>query len=375
MHIAVDQERASPILNANLFRKRYTKIGAQPGTLVIPKEAPPPKISTIHYSESEHRVSSVDNVDELNEAFNESEVTWIDIQGFGDRSIMRKIGTLFDLHPLLLEDVVNVPQRPKVEPYGDQLLIIVRMVRVGEDDEHVETGIDIEQVSLILAKNYVITFQERHGDILDPVRKRLASKKGIIRERGSDYLAYAIADSIIDAYYPVLEVVGNRLESLESAVIDDPSPAVLGELNRLKNQLINLRRAIWPQREAVNALVRGDHGLISDEVGVYLRDTYDHCIQTSEVAEMYREMITGLMNTYLSSVANRTNEVMKVLTIMASIFIPLTFMAGIYGMNFEHMPELKYTYSYAILWFAMGVVALGMLLFFKRKGWIGTRRH
>jgi magnesium transporter len=143
----------------------------------------------------------------------------------------------------------------------------------------------------------------------------------------------------------------------------------------LKNQLINLRRAIWPQREAINALVRGDHGLISDEVGVYLRDTYDHCIQTSEVAEMYREMITGLMNTYLSSVANRTNEVMKVLTIMASIFIPLTFMAGIYGMNFEHMPELKYTYSYAILWIAMGVVALGMLLFFKRKGWIGTRRH
>lgn len=362
-------------MNANLFRKRHTKIGARPGTLVIPKEAPPPKISSIHYSEAEHRTVSVDTVEELTEAFHADEVTWVDIQGFGDRSIMRKIGTTFDLHPLLLEDVVNVPQRPKVEAYGDQLLVIVRMVCVGEDDEYGEPKVDLEQVSMVLAKNYLITFQERHGDILDPVRKRLATNKGIIRKRGPDYLAYAIADTIIDAYYPVLEVVGNRLESLESVVIDDPSPAVLGELNRLKNQLINLRRVIWPQREAINEFVRGDHDLISEDVGIYLRDTYDHCIQTSEVAEMYREMVTGLMNTYLSSVANRTNEVMKILTIMASIFIPLTFMAGIYGMNFEHMPELKYQYSYAILVFAMGIVAIGMLIFFWRKGWIFEPRR
>jgi magnesium transporter len=288
---------------------------------------------------------------------------------------MRQIGAIFNLHPLLLEDVVNVPQRPKVEPYGDQLLIIVRMVRMGEDDEYGEPTVDMEQVSMVVAKHYVITFQERHGDILDPVRKRLSSDKSNLRKRGSDYLAYAIADTIIDAYYPVLEVVGNHLESLESVVIEDPSPAILGELNRLKNQLINLRRAIWPQREAFNALARGDHGLISDEVAVYLRDTCDHCIQTSEVAEMYREMVTGLMNIYLSAVANRTNEVMKVLTIMASLFIPLTFMAGIYGMNFDNMPELKYKYSYALLWIAMGIVTAGMLLFFRRKGWIGAQRR
>ena len=362
-------------MNIRLFRKRHTKIGARPGTLVIPKEAPHPIISTINYNESEHSALSVENIDDLTEAFSEDKVTWIDIQGFGDRSIMRKVGTLFDLHPLLLEDVVNVPQRPKVEPYGDQLLIIVRMVRVGDNDEYGVPTIEMEQVSMVVAKNYVITFQEKHGDILDPVRNRLASKKGIIRQRGADYLAYVIADTIIDGYYPVLEVVGDRLESLESVVIDDPSPTVLGELNRLKNQLINLRRAIWPQREAVNGLVRGDHPMITEEVGVYLRDTYDHCIQTSEVAEMYREMVTGLMNTYLSSVANRTNEVMKVLTIMASIFIPLTFMAGIYGMNFEHMPELSYQYSYAILWIAMGTVAIGMMIFFWRKGWIGSRRR
>ncbi len=362
-------------MKSRLFRKRHTKVGALPGTLVIPSEAPSPKITSIHYNETEHRVASVDSVDDLTEAFSETEVTWVDIQGFGDRSIMRKVGKLFDLHPLLLEDVVNVPQRPKVEPYGDQLLIIVRMVCVGENDAHGEPTVDTEQLSLVVSKNYVITFQERYGDILEPVRKRLSSNKGIIRSRGPDYLTYVIADTIIDAYYPVLEGVGDRLESLESVVIDDPSPAVLGELNRLKNQLINLRRAIWPQREAINGLVRGDHNVISEEVGVYLRDTYDHCIQTSEVAEMYREMVTGLMNTYLSSVANRTNEVMKVLTIMASLFIPLTFMAGIYGMNFEHMPELKYKYSYAILWFAMGVVATGMLVYFKRKGWIGAKQR
>jgi magnesium transporter len=233
----------------------------------------------------------------------------------------------------------------------------------------------MEQVSLVLAKNYVITFQEQHGDILDPVRKRLASGQGTIRKRGPDYLAYAIIDTIIDAYYPVLEVVGNHLETLESSVIENPSPAVLGELNRLKNQLINLRRVVWPQREAINELVRGDHKMVTEEVGVYLRDTYDHCIQISEVAEMYREMSTGLMNTYLSAIANRTNEVMKVLTIMASVFIPLTFMAGIYGMNFKHMPELHYEYGYTVLWIAMGIVAIIMLLFFWRKGWIFERPH
>lgn len=358
-------------MKARYFTKKHTKVGAPPGALVIPKEAPTPRIASIHYSANQHRRVEVDSLDELVETMDDSEVTWIDIQGFGDRSIMRKLGNLFDLHPLLLGDIVNVPQRPKVEPYDDQLLIIVRMVRLENDAETDELVVDMEQVSMVVAKNYLITVQEEYGDVLDPVRKRLEANKGSIRKRGADYLAYAIADTIIDGYYPVLEIVGDHLESLESAVIEDPTPDVLGELYRLKNQLINLRRTIWPQREAINSLVRGDFALISDDVCVYLRDTYDHCIQTSEVAEMYREMVTGLMNTYLSAVANRTNEVMKVLTIMASIFIPLTFMAGIYGMNFEHMPELKYPYSYGLLWVAMFSVAAGMVVYFWRKGWLG----
>jgi len=231
----------------------------------------------------------------------------------------------------------------------------------------------MEQVSIVMAEGYVITFQEHYGDVLDPVRNRIRSGKGLIRGKGSDYLAYAIADTIIDGYYPVLEKVGDRLEAMESEVIENPSPEVLLNLNRMKNQLINLRRSIWPQREAINSLLRDDFDLISDDVRIYLRDTYDHCVQSSEVAEMFREMATGLMNTDLSAIANRTNEVMKVLTIMASIFIPLTFMAGIYGMNFEHMPELHYRYSYPLLWAAMSVTAVGMLIYFWRKGWIGGR--
>ncbi|KAA1259208.1 Magnesium transport protein CorA [Rubripirellula obstinata] len=353
------------------FKKRHTKVGARPGTLVIPKDAAKPTIRSIHYHLGGCDEADVVDIDNLHETFKPDTVTWVDVQGFGDRKVMQKIGKVFGLHSLLLEDIVNVPQRPKTEPYGDQLLMVVRMVQLEKNEDTRSVGVDMEQISIVLAKNYVITFQEKHGDVLDPVRARIRSGKGVIRTHGADYLAYAIADTIIDCYYPVLESVGDKLESLENDVIHNPTPAVLQELNAMKNQLINLRRAIWPQREAINSLVRGDHNLMTEPVGVYLRDTYDHCIQTSEVAEMYREMVTGLMNTYLSSIANRTNEVMKVLTIMASIFIPLTFMAGIYGMNFEHMPELHYRYSYAILWAAMLAVGGGMIAYFWKKGWIG----
>lgn len=363
-------------MNHHPFRKRRRKVGAAPGTLDISSTSPPPRITAMHYSVNTFRHETVSDVEELHESFSKNEVTWVDVQGFGDKSMMQQLGTYFGLHRLLLEDVVNVPQRPKAQRYDDQLLLVVRMVRHQPSDEVPKSGlgplaIDMEQVSMVITANYVLTFQERYGDVLDPVRKRIKAGKGLLRSRGADYLAYAVTDTIIDGYYPVLELVGDRLEALENEVIDNPSPAVLGELHRLKNQLINLRRAIWPQREAINALLRGEHEMLSEEVAIYLRDTYDHCVQTSEVAEMYREMVTGLVNTYLSSIANRTNEVMKVLTIMASIFIPLTFMAGIYGMNFEHIPELKYRYGYPMLWAAMTTTAAGMLVYFRRKGWLG----
>ncbi|MBN2473621.1 MAG: magnesium/cobalt transporter CorA [Pirellulales bacterium] len=350
------------------FKKRHPPVGARPGTLVIAQDAPPPKLHVVHYTPDDVREEDVQDIEQLHEALSEDTVTWVDVQGFGDEQTVRRIGEIFSLHSLAIEDVVNVPQRPKAEAYDEQLLVVTRMVRLVERLE-----IDTEQVSIVLGRNYVITFQERYGDVLDPVRRRIEGNKGAqFRGQKADYLAYAILDTIIDGYYPVLEALGDQLSELEDSVLTEPGPRLLGKLNRTKNMLVNLRRSMWPQRDSVSSLMRDTNPLIAQTTRTYLRDTYDHCVQTTEVIEMYREMITGLMNTYLSSVANRTNDVMKVLTIMASIFIPLTFLAGVYGMNFEHMPELRATWSYPLVWLVMFLLAAGMLLFFRRKGWIGS---
>ncbi len=324
-------------------------------------------VRMISYDLDEVDEREITDIEDLAKAMDPENITWIDVQGFGDEKVVRRIGDIFSIHPLALEDIVNMPQRPKTESYDDQLLVITRMVRHTE-----EKAVDMEQVSMLMGKNYVVTFQERYGDVLDPVRERIRHGQGRpIRRSGSDYLTYVITDTIIDGYYPVIEAIGDHLEHLETVVMDNPSSQTLQELNRTKNLLVNLRRVVWPQRELVSSLMRDENELIVDEVRMFLRDTYDHCVQTAEVIEMYRDMSTGLMNTYLSSIANRTNDVMKVLTIMASIFIPLTFMAGIYGMNFEHMPELHVRWAYPAIWLAMTLTASGMLIFFWRKGWIG----
>lgn len=352
-----------------VFKKRHPQVGASPGTLVIDENAPRPKIRMISFNPHEVTDQEIKDVEELAAALDPSSISWVDVQGFGDEELIRKIGATFSLHPLVMEDVVNMPQRPKTEDYESQVLIVTRMVRLGESAE-----INMEQVTVLVGECYVLTFQERYGDVLDPVRQRIRTGKNRrLRSNGSGYLAYAIIDTIVDGYYPVIEGLGDHLERLEQLVLEDPSTEVLRELNSTKNLLVNLRRAIWPQREAVNALIRDENERFPADVRIYLRDTYDHCVQTAEVVEMYREIATGLMNTYLSSVANRANEVMKVLTIMASVFIPLTFLAGIYGMNFEHMPELHVRWAYPVVWLAMFSVAGGMLAFFWRKGWIGRR--
>ncbi len=353
-------------IGSTAFKKRHPTIGASPGTLVIADDSPTPKIRMMSYNSDQCHEQEITNVDELASAFGPEHVTWVDVQGFGDEGLIRKIGEIFDIHPLAMEDLVNMPQRPKTESYGNHVLVITRMVRVTSSG-----GVDMEQVSLLLGENSVLTLQERYGDVLDPVRNRIRSGTGRIRHSGPSYLTYAIIDTIVDGYYPVIEDIGDHLEQLETVVVERPSSRVLLDLNRTKNMLVNLRRAVWPQREAVNSLIRDENPLVTDEVRVFLRDTYDHSVQTAEVIEMYREMSTGLMITYLSSIANRTNEVMKVLTIMASIFIPLTFIAGIYGMNFEHMPELHVRWAYPAVWIAMTTTATGMLAFFWRKGWIG----
>jgi magnesium transporter len=350
-----------------MFRKRHPKAGARPGTLVINSHSPAPVVRVIRYTPAEVTEDDVKDLEQLRGFLQEGAVTWIDVQGFGDEKTIRAIGELFGLHPLALEDVINVPKRPKTEVYEDHLLCITRMAMpVGND------AIQTEQVGLILGRNYVLTFQERYGDVLDPVRARIRQGKGPIRRSGPDYLAYAILDAVVDGYYPILESFGEHLEALEDAIVATPHTGLLKNVHHVKRELLAIRRAVWPQRELLNTLIRDESEFVSEMVCTYLRNVYDHCVQIIDVVETYRELAGGLMDVYLSSIANRQNEVMKVLTIMASIFIPLTFMAGIYGMNFENMPELHSKWAYPILLVVMVVVAAGMIVYFRRKGWLGS---
>ncbi len=352
-----------------LFSKKHTKVGARPGTLVIHDDADQPKIRIIRYTLAEVSDCEVQTVDEISTELSKDGVVWIDVQGLGDEKLIRAIGKLFSIHMLALEDVVNVPQRPKTEAFESHQFYISRMVQV--DERH---DLDIEQVSIFFGKNYVLTFQERYGDVLDPVRRRIRSKKGPMRSSGPDYLAYAIIDTIIDGYYPVLEQYGEYLEALESRVVDNATPAMLDRINRMKRNLLVLRRGIWPQRDAINIMIRDDCPFVTDHVKVFLRDCYDHCVQVADVLETFRETAGALLSTYLSAIGNKQNEVMRILTIVSSIFIPLTFMAGIYGMNFEQMPELKQGMAYPTLLCVMTATAVGMLIYFKRLGWIWARK-
>jgi magnesium transporter len=320
----------------------------------------------MEYAEGSLHEQEVVDILDLAGCLERSAVTWVDVCGLGDEATLRKIGEIFSLHPLALEDIVNVPQRPKVEVYDAHLLLITRMVMPRNG-----AVLDTEQVSIFVGQNYVLTFQERHGDVFDPVRARIRRGGGPIRKFGPAYLAYALLDTVIDAYYPVLERMGDFLETLEEEVVHRPTRESLQKVYQAKRELLTLRRAVWPQREAINTLIRDDNDFVSDAVRVYLRDTYDHCVQLIDGTETYRELAGGLMDMYLSSVGNRQNEVMKVLTIMASIFIPLTFLAGIYGMNFENMPELDSNWGYPMLLAIMAGTAIAMLLFFRRLGWIG----
>jgi magnesium transporter len=350
-----------------MFRKQHPPVGARPGTLVVPKHSPPPRIRAISYTPDEVRERDLAGPDEIKDLLGE-ETVWIDVQGLGDEATLRRIGEIFSLHPLALEDVVNVPQRPVTEGYDDHQLYISRMVTRQEDGRF-----EMEQVSVFLGRTFVLTFQEQYGDVLDPVRERIRQGRGPMRKSGPDYLAYAIIDAIIDYYYPALESISEQIEALEQEVMDSPTNETLAEVNRIKRVLLELRRGIGPQRDAVAALVRGDSDFVSEPVRLFLRDCYEHCVQLNDVIETHRELASSLLNTYMSSISNRTNEVMKVLTIMASIFIPLTFLAGIYGMNFEVMPELHVKWAYPAVLATMVLTAGGMLLYFRRLGWIGGR--
>ena len=354
------------MLSITLFRKGHPPVGARPGTLAIPANAARPEVDVIHYSPTEYRTSKPARAEEIAPLLKEGTVTWIDVEGLGDEKLLRQLGDMFHIHPLALEDVANAPQRPKAEEYDEHLLLVARMARLTDELE-----LDIEQVAMFVGPTYVLSFGERPGDVLDPVRTRIREGKGAIRGAGPGYLAYAILDCIIDAYYPVIERLSAKLEKLEDRVLVAPTPRLLDQLNRVKTDLVLLRRGVWPQLETLNRLLREPSRFLGEEVQVYLRDPTDHCAQLVDVIDSHRELVNGLLNTYLSVISNRTNEVMKVLTIMSSIFIPLTFMAGIYGMNFDFMPELHEKWAYPLLLLSMGGVAAVMVIFFWRRGWIG----
>jgi magnesium transporter len=350
----------------------FHRPGDVPGTIIIDADAPPPIIFLIDYNKTDVVHKQLNTPEECTYYLDQESVTWVDVQGLGSADILNRLAKVFDLHPLVLEDVVNVPERPKIEDYDDQLVIISRMVVPKER----VCGFYSEQVSLVLGKHYLLTVQEEpEHDCLEGVRSRIDKGKGIIRSSGADYLAYTLLDAIIDGFFPVLELYGERIEELEEEVIVKPTPKTLQKIYKIKRELLQLRRAIWPQRDAINSLIREGNDLISDEVRIYLRDCYDHAVQVMDMVETYRELTSGLMDVYLSAVSNRMNEVMKFLTVMSSIFIPLTFVAGIYGMNFNteksrwNMPELNWYWGYPLCLTVMAAIASGLIFVFWRRGW------
>ena len=347
----------------------YDIPGSEPGTLNIEPDAKPSRIVLIDYDET-HAIRKVDvSPNALRPYLGSDTVSWMDVQGLGSELILKQVGKIFNLHPLLLEDVVNVPQRPKVEDYNEQLMIIAQMVFSDPN----EAGFESEQVGFVLGKNYLLTFQEEEiKDCFDIVRNRIHANQGKVRQAGADYLTYLLLDSIIDGYFPVLEKYGDRIETLEDRLVLRPQSSYLEEIYAVRRELLALRRAIWPLRNVTDLLVRGESNLIHSDIKIYFRDCYDHVIQLLDIVETYRELSSSLMDVYLSSMSNKMNEVMQVLTVISTIFIPLTFIAGVYGMNFEYMPELHWRWSYVACLGLMAVVASSLVLFFWRRGWFDS---
>lgn len=296
-------------------------------------------------------------------------VTWINVSSLADKSVLEKLCQHFDLHPLVIEDILQTSQRPKVEDYDDYLYIVARMLHL----DGARHGIRSEQISVVLGKSFVISFQEREGDIFNPIRERIRKGKGRIRRSGPDFLAYSLIDMIVDNYFIILEGIGEKIEGMEEELVRSASPKTLQKIHKLKREMVTLRKSVWPLREVVNALereVRSKTPLIKKDTGVYLRDLYDHTIQVIDTVETYRDMSSGMLDIYLSSVSNRLNEVMKVLTIIGTIFIPLTFVTGLYGMNFKFMPELSHPLGYPAVLLIMLIMSVAMLFYFRGKKWI-----
>jgi magnesium transporter len=349
-------------------KKRSTKTGLPPGVLIHigEKKAEKVSINILDYDEVHFEEKAVKTIEECFPFKDKPTTTWINIDGLHQVEIVEKIGKNFDFHPLLLEDILNTEQRPKIEDFETYIYIVLKML----DHEDKTNEINSEQISIIFGHNFVISFQETEGDVFNPIRERIRTGKGRIRKMGSDYLAYSLIDAIVDNYFLILEKLGENIEDVEETMISNPTSETLHAIHRLKRKMISLRKSVWPLREVVSALERSDSSLIQASTRIYLKDVYDHTIQVIDTVETYRDMLSGMLDVYLSSISNKMNEIMKVLTIIATIFIPLTFVAGVYGMNFEFMPELKWEWGYPAIWVVMLTIGISMLFYFRKKKWL-----
>lgn len=351
-----------------LIKKRSKKSGLPPGTLVHigEEKAGEARITVIDYDEATFHEEKLKTTEECLVFKDRPATTWIDIEGVHDIETVRKLGECYGFHPLMLEDISNTDQRPKVEDYDGYLYIVLKMLHNGGG-----ANVVTEQISLILGKNFVISFQEGiEGDAFNTIRDRIRTGKGKIRSMGADYLAYSLIDAIVDNYFISLEQIGEKIEGLEDELVTNPTSKTLQKIHELKRELIYLRKAVWPLREVISIMERGESSLIKDSTRIYLRDVYDHTIHVIDTIETSRDMLSGMLDIYLSSVSNRMNEIMKFLTIIGTIFMPLTFIVGVYGMNFDYMPELRWRWGYFAIMGLMAVIGILMIFYFKKKKWL-----
>jgi magnesium transporter len=349
-------------------KKHSNTAGLPPGTLVHvgERKSEEIQITYIDYDEKNFQEKQVADISECFQFRTTPTVTWINIDGIHQIDTVEKLGQQFGLHPLILEDILNTQQRPKFEDFEEYIFVVLKMLSYNDQKQRTYS----EQVSLVLGHNFVISFQEKVGDVFDPVRDRIRNAKGRIRKMGADYLAYSLLDAVVDNYFVILEKLGEKVESMEEELVVEPTEKTLKQIHSLKREMIFLRRSVWPLRELINGLQKSESPLIKKPTQIYLRDVYDHTIQIIDTIESLRDTVSGMLDVYLSSLSNRMNAVMKVLTIIATIFIPLTFITGVYGMNFKYMPELEWRWGYAIVLLVMAVVAVSMLLYFRRKRWL-----
>ncbi len=353
---------------ARISAKRSKKIGLPPGTLVHVGEkfGEKVRVSVIDYDETSCRQREVTNISDLAPFRDSPATTWINIDGIHDMATIEAIGGLFHLHPLVLEDIVNATQRPKIDEAGDYVFMVLRVLDYCEESDE----ITCRQLSLILGSTFLLSFQEEAGDLFNPVKERIKGGSGRVRKNGPDYLTYCLIDTVVDNYFAILDKLSEKIELLEEEVVTNPGRETLQAIHKLKTDMVYLRKSIWPLREVINVLGREDSALIKDSTQPYLKDVYDHTIHAIDTTETFRDIVSGMLDIYLSSVSNRLNEIMKVLTIIATIFIPLSFLCGWYGMNFKNMPEYGWRWGYPmVIGIALAIVA-SMLIYFRRKNWL-----